>query len=155
MARANTRVDVADVLLGYARTLFDVGVVCMVRDELAFGWRGFGPDLDEDRVEVLLIPLGVPSIFRMAIETNALFVGPAPPTAIHGHLFKILRSPPPAQAVVVPVLIRDRVVNLIYGHLRGDRHLDEPALEGLRRLATGAAEAYARMIAQQRGRPTG
>jgi hypothetical protein len=155
MQAATQRVEIADVLLGYARRVFDVGVLCMVRDELAFGWRGFGPDLDDDRVETLLVPLAVPSIFRIAVETDAPFVGPAPPTAVHGHLFKVLRTSAPAQAVVLPVLIRDRVVNLIYGHRQGDKELSEQDLDGLHKLTIEAATAYARLIASQRkGAPT-
>lgn len=150
MTQVSSRSEVADVLLGFARTLFDVGVVCMVRDDLAFGWKGFGPDLDDDRVETLLLPLDTPSIFRIAIETDDLFVGPTPPSAIHGHLFKILRTSAPAQAVVAPVLIRDRVVNLVYGHRSGDKELPEAELEHLRRLADDAAQAYARLITQHK-----
>ena len=45
---------VADVLIGYARGMFDVAAVLMVREGFAFGWRGDGPDLDIDRVETII-----------------------------------------------------------------------------------------------------
>jgi hypothetical protein len=150
MDKASTRAEIAEAMLGYARGLFDVCAVLVVRDELGFGWKGFGPDLDPDRLETILVPLDATSIFKTAVEEKDLFVGPAPPSAIHGHLFKLLRTSAPAQAVVAPVMIRDRVVNLIYGHKHGEATLDETTLEGLREVSRQAAQAYARLIAHQK-----
>src|SRR6185436_3432549 len=121
-----------------------------VRDDLALGWKGFGPDLDADRLETLLIPLDAPSIFKSAVEEKDLFAGAAPPSALHGHLFKLLRTSAPAQAVVAPIMIRERVVNLMYGHKSGDAMIPEEHLESLRDVAKEAAIAYAKLIALQR-----
>ncbi len=147
MRNAAIRGEIADAIIAHARGLFDTAALLVVRDELALGWRGFGRELDVDRVETLLVPLDVPSIFRQAIEAGDLFAGAAPPSALHAHVFKVLRAHPPRQAVVVPISIRDRVVNLLYGQRDGERELGETALDGLRHLARGAADAYVRLIA--------
>jgi hypothetical protein len=150
MAVAQTRAEIAEGFIGFARGLFDVCALLVVRDGLAIGWKGFGPDLDADRLETLLIPLDVPSIFKSAVEEKDLFAGAAPPSALHGHLFKILRTSAPAQAVVAPIMIRERVVNLMYGHKSGDGVLADGALDGLRYVAMEAATSYARLIALQK-----
>jgi hypothetical protein len=150
MQEASTRADVADALLAFARGLFDVCALLVVRDDLAFGWKGFGPDLDIDRIEAMLIPLEAQSIFKMALEENDLFAGAAPPSAIHGYLFKVLRTAPPQQAVVAPVVIRDRVVNLLYGHKRDEGELIDTDLDALRLVSRQAAAAYARLITAQK-----
>ncbi len=150
MSAAQTRAEVAEGLIAYARGLFDVCALLVVRDDLALGWKGYGPDLDADRLEALLIPLDHPSIFSSAIDEKGLFTGAAPPSALHGHLFKILRASAPAQAVVAPIMIRDRVVNLMYGHKSGDSAISEAHLEGLREVTREAATAYARLIALQK-----
>jgi hypothetical protein len=150
MRTASTRADVAGAIIGHARGLFDLAALLVVRDELATGWRGFGRDLDADRVEALLVPLEHPSIFRQAIEAGDLFVGAAPPNALHAHVFRVLRARAPRQAVVVPITIKDRVVNLLYGHREGEREVDPVSLDGLRHLARGASQAYVRLIAVQK-----
>jgi hypothetical protein len=147
MAKATIRGEIADAIVAHARGIFDAAALLVVKDELAFGWRGFGRELDVDRIETLLVPLGAPSIFRQAIEEADLFVGAAPPTALHAHVFKVLRTHAPRQAVVVPISIRDRVVNLLYGQREGEKELSEAALAGLRQLAKAAADAYVRLIA--------
>jgi Type II secretion system (T2SS), protein E, N-terminal domain len=150
MAGAQTRAEVAEGFIGFARGLFDVCALLVVRDDLAFGWKGFGPDLDADRLETLLIPLDAPSIFKSALEEKDLFAGAAPPSALHGHLFKLLRTSAPAQAVVAPILMRDRVVNIMYGQRAGNAILDEASLEQLRKVARETATAYAHLIALQK-----
>ncbi len=150
MASAQTRAEVAEGLISFARGLFDVCALLVVRDDLAVGWKGFGPDLDADRLETLLVPLDSASIFKSAIEEKDLFAGPAPPSALHAHLFKLLRTSAPAQAVVAPIMIRERVVNLLYGHKSGDATVADGALDGLRYVAMEAATAYARLIALQK-----
>jgi hypothetical protein len=150
MREAQTRGEIADALMSFCRGLFDVCALLVVRDELAFGWKGFGPDLDVDRLESLLLPLETKSIFKTACEDAELFVGPAPPSALHGHLFKVLRTPAPLQAVVAPIMIRDRVVNLLYGHKLGDGLVPDGLLASLRAVSGEAAAAYARLIALQK-----
>jgi hypothetical protein len=147
MRKATIRGEIADAVIAHARGLFDTAALLVVRDELATGWRGFGRGLDVDRIETLLVPLQASSIFRQAIEGADLFVGAVPPSALHAHLFKVLRAVAPRQAVVVPITIRERVVNLLYGQRDGDKELNEVALDGLRHLARTAGEAYVRLIA--------
>jgi hypothetical protein len=144
---ASSRAEIADAMLAYARTLVDVGVLLIVRDELAFGWKGFGPELDRDRLETLLVPLDSSSLFRAALDAGDVFATSPPASTIHLHLLKVLRAPVPARAVVAPVFIRDRAVNLFYGQVQGERTLGEEAVAGLRRMCAAMANAYIRLIA--------
>jgi hypothetical protein len=150
MDAATSRAEIADAIAGHTRSLFDVAVILVVRDEMAFGWKGFGHELDTDRIETLLIPLGISSMFNTEALGDELFAGPAPPSAIHAHVYKVLRTSAPRQAVVVPIAIRDRRVNLVYGHRNGDRSLSDEELDGLRKLAKAASAAYVRLIALQK-----
>jgi hypothetical protein len=147
MSEASSRGQVANALIGYARGVVDVAALLVVREQLALGWRGFGKDIDRDRIETLLIPLETPSIFRGAVEHDVQYAGPAAPSALHQHLFKVLRTGSPSQAIVSPIYIGKRVVNLFYGHREGDRWLDDAELEAVRRVTRTAADAYVRLIA--------
>jgi hypothetical protein len=64
---ATDRSAIADALLGFATTLFDVAVLFIVRDSFAFGWKAVGDDIDLGRVECALIPLEASSIFQQAL----------------------------------------------------------------------------------------
>ena len=57
-----------------------------------------------------------------------------------------MHLPPPAQVATVPVVMRDRVVNLIYVHPHEGRSVPADVQEGLSPLANAAAEAFARLI---------
>jgi hypothetical protein len=147
MAVATSRSEIANALLGHARSLLDVGVLLIVRDELAFGWKGFGPEVVPDRVETLLVPLESSSLFRAAIDAADVFATSPPATSLQMHLLKVLRAPMPARAVVAPVSINQRAVNLLYGQVHGERTLSERSIDELRAAAQAAAKAYVRLIA--------
>ncbi len=146
MASTDQRGAVADAIVGYAASIFDVAALCLVRDHLAVGWKGFGPGLDDDRIEALLIPLEMPSIYQLAERSREMFRGHAFPAALHDHVFKVLRCHAPLYSVVAPVTIGPRVVNLLYGHKRDGGDLVEQEILGLRHLTAAAGEAYVRLI---------
>lgn len=146
MAATDQRGAVADAILGYAAGLFEVASLCMVRDNMALGWKGFGPDLDLDRIETLLVPLESPSIFQVTAHTRELFRGHTFPAALHDHVFKVLRSGAPLYSTVAAIAIGQRVVNLLYGHKADGSDLTDEEAEGLRQVTTAASEAYVRLI---------
>lgn len=146
MASTDQRGAVADAILGFAARLFDVAALCLVRDHMAVGWKGFGPGIDDDRVEALLIPLEMPSIYQLSVRSRELFRGHAFPAALHDHVFKVLRCHAPLYSIVVPVAIGQRVVNLLYAHKRDGGDLTDEEALALRQLTAGAGEAYVRLI---------
>ena len=55
-----------------------------------------------------------------------------------------------AEVAVAPVAVRQRAVNLIYAHPRGDR-FEGAVIDELSELALRASEAYVRLIRQAKG----
>jgi hypothetical protein len=145
LTSATSRAEIADTVLGYARGVFDVGVLCVVREDMALGWKGFGVP-DAERIGLLLVPLGVASLFRMSAQKNDVAAGPLSSGALDAHVFKVLGVFPPQHAVVVPCVLRDRVVNLLYGHRDGELPVDEAVLAQLRNVMQATAAAYVRLI---------
>lgn len=153
MADANQRTDVAHAIVAYAARVFDVAVLCIVRDNMVFGWKVHGENLDADRIETLLIPLEAPSMFQSAISDEShVFSGKPFPATLHNHLYKVLRAQPPASAAVVALTINRRVVNLLYGHRSQDCTLPEPDIAELQQVCDEAATAYVRLIASNKQR---
>ena len=152
--RTDQRGSVADAILCYAAGLFEVAVLCLIRDQFAVGWKGFGPNLDNDRIDTLLVPLELPSIFQIANKTREVVHAHAVPAALHDHIFKVMRAHTPLYSIVCPISIGARVVNIFYAHKSDGGDLTESEMADLRRIMNAAGDAYVRLIsaskAQQR-----
>lgn len=149
---AETRDDVVDALLAYLRHTFRAGVVFSCKEGLALGQAGFGNDVVADTVGSLVVPLSQPSVLRVAHDRVASFAGPPgseTASTVQDRFFKLFGGLPPQKVVVVPVTIKSRVVNLLYGH--GPRYgsVEEAAIE-LGTLADAAEEAFVRIILENK-----
>ncbi len=147
ISSAHEREGVADALLGYALGRFDAALLLMVRDNLAFGWKAIGNDLDPSRIDAMLIPLDAPSMFQVAIYNQGVFRGRPFPATVHNYLYKVLRIEPPPYAAVAVASIGSRPVNLLYGHRRSGEPLTDDALDELGELTRAASDAYVQLIA--------
>ena len=81
-----------------------------------------------------------------------VFVEEAPAAAAPTEkaLWDFLGVPPAAEVAVAPVAVRNRAVNLIYAHPRGER-FEGSYVDELNELAVRASEAYVRLIRQAKG----
>jgi len=155
---AQHREEIADALIDYARGRCDALVVLLIRDGNAFGWRGYvapssttKPGLTE--IDELSLPLGGASSFQSAHDAGAPFVGAPPSTArpVEVKLWQALGvTPEPVEVVVVPILVKQRAVNLVYAHTLGGPPPSQVVTE-LTELATHAQTAYLRLIRVARG----
>ena len=151
MRGAENRNVIATTLMGHVVSLFELSALCIVRDNMAFGWKVSGGDVDADRIETLLVPLGPPSVFQSAVaDDTQLFYGAPFPATLHNYLFKVMRTPPPRYVVVRAVSIGKRMVNLLYGHRLEPDPLTEEQLAGLNELCDLASQAYVRLIASSK-----
>jgi len=149
IANAASRDAVGDALLGYLRN-FSAGLVLVCRQGLALGWRGHAPGADPAALEALSLPLSVPSIFEIAYRQRNVYLGPPPDAGatIQFRLWKLLHCDEPQQVIVCPVVIGDRVINLLYAHADGE--LPPSAAPDLTSLAAAAGETYVRFIQQRK-----
>ncbi|HEY1815044.1 MAG TPA: hypothetical protein VGG74_22005 [Kofleriaceae bacterium] len=143
---ASHREVIADTLAEYGRGRCDALVVFLVRDGNATGWRAsISP---QKPIETLSLPLGGTSALQAAHDAGATFLGPSPSQTrpIETALWAALGSePPPVDMLVVPVMVRQRVVNLIYVHTLGG---PPPAtlVNEVQDLAARAQTSYLRLI---------
>jgi len=150
LAAASTREDVADALVRFSAGRADSVVVFQVRDEMALGWRGAGTGVPADAVESLMLPLNVPSMFRDAMLTRAPASGAVPDSTLHKQLVRALRrEAPPASMAVVPVVLLDRVVNLVYLDRAASDDAGQAAA-AVAEVAARAAGAYERILRESR-----
>ena len=152
---ATNREQIADTFVDYGKGRCDALVVFLIRDGNANGWRGYvAPPIRPARpFEELTLPLGGISALQTAQDSGLMYLGPSPSPArpIEATLWAALGAePPPLEVLVVPVLAKQRPVNLVYAHTLGGTPPPTLVTE-LQDLAARAQTAYLRLIRQTRG----
>ena len=127
----------------------------LIRDGNALGWRGWvaSPAGLKTPIEELSLPLGGVSSLQSAHDAGEAFVGPAPLPArpVETKLWAALgTSPEPVDVVVIPILVKQRAVNLVYAHTIGGPP-PQFLISELQDLAVRAQASYLRLIKQARG----
>jgi hypothetical protein len=153
---ATTRAQIGELFVELAAGRFGALVVFVVRDGNALGWYGTVGGAPPPRpVEQISLPLGMTSAFQIAHDGHRPYHGP-PPSAGHpieSQLWDALGVTRPRALVVAPVLVRARVVNLVYAHALGagdSGELTETAIGELAELCVRASNAYVRLIQKAR-----
>jgi hypothetical protein len=159
--RAHSREVIGQAILDYLRSSFGCGALLVTRHDIALGWKAFAAIADDSgseavgSIESLALPLTQPSILAIAYEGQSIFRG-APPRdgdEIHARLFKALRTAPPLEAVVAPIVVAERVVTLVYAQPMERGVLSGAALRDLTAVCAAAASAYVRLIHDARSGP--
>jgi hypothetical protein len=147
IAAATASADILDALVEYLAGTVGCGLVLMVRDQMALGWRG-APPLDPQVVAQIAVPLDLPSVFRAACESAATFRGAAPAASREWHhrLSEMLGQVTPREMVVVPILgsSGERVLALIYAHMANDGDMPAQVVSDLEAIAEHVARRVAR-----------
>jgi hypothetical protein len=149
---ARHRDEIAAALLSYADGRFPALVMFLVRDGNALGWRAYTEAPLPHPVTELSLPIGGTSALQCANDDLRPFRGKPPAAAAPTEraLWQFLGVEPPAEVLVAPVAVRQRAVNLVYAHPRGDR-FDGTTPDELCELVVRTSEAYVRLIRQAKG----
>jgi len=148
---AEHRDQIGRTLVDYAVGRFGAAVVFLLRDGNALGWRVHTATHKSPAspIDQMTLPLGGASVLEACYDSGEPYRGSSPSAAkpIETKLWQTIGSDDrPDEMLVVPVKVRQRVVNLIYGHgLNGGRISDQHADE-LIELARHASDAYVRLI---------
>jgi MshEN domain len=152
---AGHRDQIAQALVDFATGRFEALLVFLIRDGNALGWRGqvSTPRGLTGALEQLSLPLGGASALQVAHDTLRPFRG-APPSVgrpVETELWTAIGAePPPEQILVTPIIVKQRVVNLVYAHVAGGAPLTETSTDELCELAIRASTAYVRLIRQSK-----
>jgi MshEN domain len=123
---AATRDEVVEALLAVCQRFFRRVLFFIVKEPWVLGWSGAGEGVDRPLVTSLRVPLDQPSIFRTVTRDRSVFIGRLGPEEENQRFLKALGKRPQSSAVLLPVSLRSRVVNLVYGdngasdRVRGD-----------------------------------
>ncbi|WP_242516175.1 hypothetical protein [Sorangium cellulosum] len=150
LAAVDSSEAVLAVLFAFAQQYFEYTVLFTVHGERAEGRNAAGPGAERERVMTLVVPFDRPNALARARALRAPLVtaltGSAPDADLQRELGRALHS---AAVAVVPVVVRGRVVALLYGD-DGATSVELSSLGDLVALAGVAAAALERLILRKK-----
>jgi len=138
---AEMREDIADAVLGFCQPILRRRMLLFVRNDAVIGWRGEGEGMKEPLVRQISIPLAEPSVFVGLSQGAEFWLGPLPRMPRNQDLVRGLGGVPPAECIILPLIVRGKTVCFLYGD-----NVDQPAsglpISQLRRLVAKASLAF-------------
>ena len=119
-----------------------------MRGDAVVPLRGSGGGLEE-KLGGIELPVGVHSLFVLPALTRVPFRGAPPEGGIDARLLASLGRSHIGELLVLPIVIRSRVVNLLYCD-NGNSPFGETSIAALGALADRAAVAYERLILERK-----
>ncbi|MCA9680466.1 MAG: hypothetical protein H6708_29765 [Kofleriaceae bacterium] len=118
--RAQSRDRVGELAVAALRRFggadLQAGVVFVIREDVALGWKGFVRGDDDVAFETLAVPLDAPSVLAAAYhERRALLIDGHTGTALDRRLWGALGLAEPGQVAAAPVVLGEHPVCLVYG----------------------------------------
>jgi hypothetical protein len=147
---ARDRDTVGLLALRIARLHASAVALFVVRGGMVSGFRGDGEGMNES-LDGILIPAEVDTIFSRPATARTPFRGRPPEGGIDGRVLAALSRKGVREALVHPIAIRDRVINLLYAD-NGSEPLAETSVAALAALCDCVARAYERLILERKAR---
>ncbi len=142
IAQASDRDQVAALALRLARAYVPAVALFVVHPDAIMGFCAEGLDRG---VEGIVIPVGADSVFAQPAATGEGYRGPPPDHGLDERILRLLGRADVGEMVVLPLVIRDRVVNVLYAD-SGDQRLPETAMAALEAVCACVSQAYERII---------
>lgn len=149
LEEAAERDAIFDVLFDFVRQYFDYTAVFTAHGELAEGRDAFGDGAARDTVARILVPLDVPSLLSAARTKKAVLQRVPSADGLDSVLMNDLGRSGATGCVVLPVIVRSRVVALLLGD-GGKTGIEAKALADLERIIALATAAFERVIVRRK-----
>jgi len=140
-----TRDEIFDAVVGFSAARFVRTALFVVMQEKVIGWGGRGDGFDPARIRATTIPFSVPSIFSYFRMGGDFYFGPVPDLPANRQFYRDLSVPSPDRALLIPILIKGRLIALLYGD-NGMGRREEPDIALFRRVAQKASLALEILI---------
>jgi hypothetical protein len=148
MLDADDREEVVDKALAIASVYCQVAALFLVRQGTIQGLQGRGNALDSQPIDVILIPEHSESMLsRVVASTQSTRV--VPETDIDIRLLRALGRDQVCEAAILPVVLKQRVVNPIYVD-NGAYPIAQTTLSALETLTECVSSAYTNLIKRRK-----
>ncbi|MBZ4421718.1 general secretion pathway protein GspE [Myxococcus sp. RHSTA-1-4] len=149
LARSSDREDVARTVLRFALGKWKRNLLLSVQGSLVTGWHGMGASVREAAVRRIGVALREQSTFRLVRDTRSHYIGPVKRDAAMAVFYKLLGGGFPTTAVILPLLVRGKVVHLLYVD-NGPDQLTPPDVGELLILSQSVGRSYEAMMRRRK-----
>jgi len=150
LAAASDRDTVGRLALRIACFHASAAALFVVRGGMVSGFLGDGEGTKEI-LDGVLIPAEADTIFAPPATAGTPFRGRPPEGGINERVLAALSRRGVREALVTPIAVRDRVINLLYAD-NGSERLGETSVAALGALCVCVSHAYERLILEQKGK---
>jgi hypothetical protein len=137
LSAATHRDQVAGIVLSNLAGMADRVALFSLYQNKVMGWAARGASIVEEDFHTLILPLDRPSLFLNLSKGVDIHAGPLGPGEGNDLLLDALGSPPPKEAVVVPVRVRGKAAGFLW--------LDQGE-EGVGEISIPTVQEVARLI---------
>lgn len=145
LSKSSDREDIARTVLRFAISKWRRSLILSVQGQLVTGWHGAGSGIREKAVQRIGIALRGQSTFKLVCDTRSHYVGPMKRDAGTAVFYKLLGGGFPQTAVILPLLVRGKVVHLLYVDNGPDR-LTPPDIGELLILGQSVSRSYETLL---------
>lgn len=151
LAQVSGREDIATTILRFALGKWKRALLLSVQGDLVTGWRGVGEGLRPEAVRRIGLALRGQNTFKLVRDTRSHFIGPVRRDATATVFYKLLGSGGgfPQTAVMLPLLVRGRVVHILYVD-NGPEQLTPPDIGELLILAQSVTRSYEAIVQRRK-----
>ncbi len=142
------REDIARTVLQFAKGRFRRSLLLNVRGELVTGWHGMGRGVRERAVQRIGVTLREANTFQLVSQLKSHFIGPMKRTPNMETFYRMLGGDYPQTAVILPLVVRGKLVHLLYVD-HGPRQLTPPDVGELLILSQSVTRSYEALISQR------
>ncbi|MDY7232575.1 hypothetical protein [Hyalangium rubrum] len=155
LAKSLDREDVATTVLRFAVGKWRRCLLLSVQGSLVTGWHGMGRGVRDAAVRRIGVALRPQNTFRLVRDTRSHYVGPVRRDTAMNVFYRLLgadKQPEPTYpktSVILPLLVRGKVVHLLYLD-NGPDQLTPPDVGELLILAQSVGRSYEAMIRRRK-----
>jgi hypothetical protein len=145
LAAARDRDEMAGALFDFCSERASRSALFAVGKESVRGVAGRGRAFEGDLLRKLSVPVGSGTLFDTALQSRDFYFGVVPTLPANRDLFTALGGRLPANVMLLPVIVKERTVALLY--LDGDDGpLPRPDIPLMRRVAAKAGLAFEMLL---------
>lgn len=136
------RDHIAETVVAAARQDLRRVALFLVKGAQVSGWKADGEGVDIGKALSLEMGISGPAVFREVVEEKVFYRGPVLRVPQNAPLFEVLKGVEPREAIAFPLLIKGKVVGVLYGDNGRDSMIvcDIRKLEGLMAKASMSLE---------------
>ena len=150
LSQSSDREDIARTVLRFALSKWKRTLILSVQGPLVTGWHGAGKGIREKAVRRIgIMTRGSAGTFKLVTDTRSHYVGPMKRDAGTSVFYKLLGGGFPQTAVILPLLVRGKVVHLLYVD-NGPDQLTTPDIGELLILGQSVTRSYETLMKRRR-----